>query len=93
MLSLYALIIQSPQFVEFRARDGSVVLYFDPTTKLVWDRHPDSEPDTHMDVDGGQMLGETSGGNVQTSQDFIMDDFSDDDINAAARLATTVSPP
>lgn len=63
-------------------------------TKQVWSEAPtpDSEFGARMAVDEQTFegSGET---NVSTSQYIPMDeDFSDDDINAAARLAITVRP-
>lgn len=60
-------------------------------TKQIWGGGSDNESSSDMEVEGSQVRGGTSGGNVPRSQDPPMED-SDEDINAAARLASTVSP-
>lgn len=80
------------KWVQFCSSDGAIVLYFDPVTKQIWGEGSDNESNSDMEVDGGWVRGETSGGNIPRSQDSPMEDFSDEDINAAARLASTVSP-
>ena len=44
-----------------------------------------------MDTDEDQPHEETSGRNPSNLQDPPMEDFSDDEINAAARIVTMVS--
>lgn len=68
-----------------------MVLHFDPVTKQIWGGGSDNESNSDMEVEGSQVHGETPGGNVQRSYDTPLED-SDEDINAAARLASTVSP-
>ena len=81
-----------PQWVELRSGDGNTVLYFDPVTKQIWTEGPDNESSANMEVDANQAFGDASG-NAPRSQDSPMEeDFSDEDISAAARLASTVSP-
>lgn len=80
------------QWIQFRSSDGSMVLYFDPATKQVWGEGIGSESDSHMNVDGDPLREGTSGSNPPTPQDLpIEEDFSDDEINAAAHLASMVS--
>jgi len=79
--------------IQFRSSDGSVMLYFDPVTKQVWGEDSGNESGSHMDVDGGyQPHEEMSGRNPPIPQDPPMEDFSDEDISAAARIVGMVSP-
>lgn len=71
-----------------------MILYFDPATKQIFcSEGSDGESGTHMIVDEDRLHEESSGRNVPTSSDFLMEqDFDDDEINAAAHLASTVGP-
>jgi len=69
-----------------------MILYFDPVTKQIWCEGSDSEPDTHMDLGNDQSREEEPEGTIpawQRRSDTV--DFGDNEINAAAHLASTVS--
>lgn len=68
--------------MQFRSADGKA-LYFDPITRGVWVEGSGGDTDVPMNVDAGQPREETpERGNTR--------DFSDDEIDAAARLANMV---
>ena len=69
-----------------------MILHFDPATKQIFcSEGSDGESGTHMIIDEDRLHEESSGRNVPTSSDFLMEqDFNDDEINAAACLASTV---
>ena len=69
-----------------------MVLYFDPETKQIWGEGSGSKSESHMDVED-QLPPGTSGGNVPPSHvSPMVTEFDDDEINAAARVLSMVSP-
>ena len=61
------------------------MLYFDPVTKQVWGEGSGSDSESRMNEDEDQPCEITPGRHP-------MEDFGDDEINAAARLVKMVSP-
>ena len=82
---LFYVLTRCTQWVQFRSSDGSILLYFDPATKQIWGEGSGGVTDSDMHVDGDQP-GEGVTGNPPPAEEF-----SDDEINAAARVADLVS--
>lgn len=76
--------------MQFSSSDGNAVLYFNLVTKQIWGEELGDESNCSMNVDTDGR--ETFGEQPLAGQDPPMEDFSDDDINAAARIIRTVSP-
>ena len=68
------------------------MLYYDLATKQIWGEGSGDEVDSHMSVDGDQLGEGSFGENIPSLPDPpVVEDFDDDDINAAARLLSVVS--
>lgn len=78
----------SIQWIQFRSSDGKTSLYFNAVTKQIRGEGFGGEPNSTMDVDEDQPDQERLGGDPPVpQQDPTVEDFEDDDINAAARIA------
>lgn len=73
-------------WIPLRSSDGSLIFFYDPETKQLWDGGSDDEVDDSMDVEEGSREA------VSLLQGPpIVEDFGDEDINAASCLIGTVS--
>lgn len=68
-----------------------MVLYFNPVTREIWLEDPSTEPNSRMNTDEDQTHEVTSARQPSAPQNPPVEDFGDDEINAAVRLTRTVS--
>lgn len=78
------------QWIELRSTDGDILFYYDPETREIWSGDPGGDSDLQMDITEDWRQEENPVVNDAMPQLPPIDDFGDDDINAADRLTRVV---